>query len=117
MRMGERAIILGMSILLILLPGSGLSAPLEQTEDLNNSVRIDLNDRARYIYTYTYPQVKPTESPAELINTFYQTLARDAEDRGCSERFQGFDHQVSAVAHCGSGMGAHDSSPMSVMRS
>ena len=81
MRMKRRAIAMSVTVLLALLPIlTGLAAPLDLTEDLKGSVRIELTDQAQYIYSYAYPQVDPADSSAELINTFYQTIARDAEE-------------------------------------
>ena len=81
MRMKRRAIAMSVTVLLALLPMlTGLAAPLDLTEDLKGSVRIELTDQAQYIYSYAYPQVDPADSSAELINTFYQTIARDAEE-------------------------------------
>ena len=72
--------VLVLVLLLTALPASGGATPLEQKEDLKNSVQIALSDQAKYIYTYAYPQVEPADPSAELINTFYQTIARDAEE-------------------------------------
>ena len=80
MRFGYGATAFGLALLLILLPVSGIAVPLEQSEDLQNSVQIDLTDQTKYIYSYVYPQVVPSDASAELINTFYQTIARDSEE-------------------------------------
>ena len=56
------------------------AAPLEMADELAGIVQIELNGRAKYIYSYTYPQVDAAEPSGEIINTFYQGIARDAEE-------------------------------------
>ena len=58
---------------------SALAEPLTQAPDLANEVREELNGSAAYVYVYRYPQVDPEDPSAELINTFYQYKADDAE--------------------------------------
>ncbi len=61
----------------------GLSAawaePLKLGEDLTAEIRVPLNDGADYVYRYRYPQADPSDPSAELINSFFQYKAEDAE--------------------------------------
>ncbi len=59
-----------------------LAEPLSLGQDLQAEIREELNDHAAYIYRYSYPQVDPEEPAAELINSFYQYEAEDAEGFG-----------------------------------
>ena len=67
------------ALMLALSVGCAAAEPLKLAEDLRGDVREELNDRAAYVYQYTYPQIDPEDPSAELINTFYQYLASDAE--------------------------------------
>ena len=57
----------------------GLSEPLTLADDLVVEARIELNDRAAYIFSCRYPQADPSDPSAELINSFYQYEAGYAE--------------------------------------
>ena len=66
--------------MLVLSGGLGAAEPLNPAQDLAGRVEIPLtDDGVMYIYAYAYPQVEASDSSAELINTFYQYIARDAE--------------------------------------
>ena len=70
-----------LALVLVLILGIGAAEPLRLAPDLAGTVEIPLTDAgAKYIYTYAYPQVETEDASAELINTFYQYMARDAED-------------------------------------
>ena len=61
-----------------LLVTAAAAEPLILAEDLTDTIRIDLNHEAAYIYSFAYPQADASDPSAELINTFYQYAARDA---------------------------------------
>ncbi len=54
--------------------------PLRMIPDLEDSIRIDLNGSAEYIYSFRYPQVEAEDEASELINGFYQYRADDARN-------------------------------------
>lgn len=69
-------------ILALLMAGILTAAPAEPMKmaaDLEETVRIELNDRADYVYTYRYPQADPEDPAAEAVNAFYQYRADDAK--------------------------------------
>ena len=73
--------LLVLSLLLSLTAGGGWAAPLTMAPDLAGRVEIPLTDGGvNYVYSYAYPQLEAGDGSAELINTFYQSLARDAEE-------------------------------------
>lgn len=54
--------------------------PLKLAPDLEECIRIKLNEQAEYIYSFCYPQVETADEASELINSFYQYKADDARN-------------------------------------
>ena len=54
--------------------------PLKFAPDLEDCIRIKLNEQAEYIYSFCYPQVEAADEASELINSFYQYKADDARN-------------------------------------
>ena len=78
MKLGKFITVFATAILLLITAAN--AEPLSLTEDLTDTIRIDLNEKAAYIYTFAYPQADERDPSAELINTFYQHAARDAAE-------------------------------------
>ena len=51
--------------------------PLTLAADLAGTAEETLNERAKYVYTYAYPQAEPSDESAEAINAFYQYRVDD----------------------------------------
>ncbi len=74
-----KSIFCGLLTLILLTTACAVLAdPLTLSEDLTEDIRVPLNDRADYVYSFHYPQVDPSDPSAELINTFYRYRADDA---------------------------------------
>ena len=69
---------LALALIPALLSGTGRAEPLMLAEDLADEIRVELNDRASYVYSYRYPQADSADPSAELINSFYRYRADDA---------------------------------------
>ena len=54
--------------------------PLKLAPDLEDSIRIKLNEQAEYVYSFCYPQVEAADEASELINSFYRYKADDARN-------------------------------------
>lgn len=63
---------------LTLLLSVSRAEPLALLPDLSGTAEERLNDRARYVYSYAYPQAEPADESAEAINAFYQYMVSDA---------------------------------------
>ena len=66
-------------LVLILAAAASLAAaePLKLAEDLQEDVRVNLNERADYVYSFRYPCVDESDPSAELINGFFRYKAED----------------------------------------
>ena len=78
-REGRKGIRLLAGLLAWALTGAA-AEPMKMAGDLENTVRIGLNDSAAYVYSYRYPQADPSDPSADTVNAFYSYLASDAEN-------------------------------------
>lgn len=68
-----------LALCLLLLFSAALAEPLALTEELSGEIRIPLNEKADYVYAYSYPRAGDGSASAEQINSFFRYKAEDAE--------------------------------------